>query len=185
MSLGDLVAKMGDSVLQEIVPILQDTLQSDDVTTRRGVCFGLGEVIKAGKKAVIGAYMNELIPAVRDALCDELECVRAVAGLVLRTLHRNVGRKAIDEIVPIREILKIASKEVLPYLVPQLVQTPMTLFHAKLLASLSNELGQGFHRYVADVSQALLDGMSGEDDHHSHQPYTNLVAQFGPPSGDI
>jgi hypothetical protein len=37
-ALGDLVQKMGDAVLQKIVPILQQNLISGDAKTRQGVC---------------------------------------------------------------------------------------------------------------------------------------------------
>jgi len=67
---------MGDAVLEQIIPILQQRLKSPDGTARRGVCLGLREVMASAHKSQIGLYMTALIPAVRDALCDELEVWR-------------------------------------------------------------------------------------------------------------
>ena len=98
--MGDLVAKMGTTVLEQIVPILQERLHSNDPSARRGVCLGLKEVMASAHKSQIGAFMNDLIPAVRDALCDSSPVVREAAGVAFATLFHNVGIRAIDEIVP-------------------------------------------------------------------------------------
>ena len=51
-----------------------------------------------------------------------------------------------------REILSICNQDVLPYLIPQLVATPLSLFHAQALAALSDVFGRGFSKYVQQVS---------------------------------
>jgi hypothetical protein len=56
-TLGELVNKMGDFILQELVPILQSRLRSDDRFTRQGVCLGLSEVMASARKADLAAYM--------------------------------------------------------------------------------------------------------------------------------
>ena len=58
-------------------------------------------------------------------------------------------------------ILQTSSKEVLPYLVPALMKDPMTLFHAKALAQLSDTFSGGFYRYVDGVVRALVKGIQG------------------------
>lgn len=145
--------------MSEIVPILQARLASDDKFTRQGVCLGLSEVMGSSRKNDLAAFMAELIPSVRDALCDNEELVRKAAGTCFLTLLRAVGRRAIDDIVPallwrldeeegdafranlvlegMRVVLSINSSDVLPYLVPALIKSPLTLFHAKALAFLS------------------------------------------------
>ena len=99
-ALGGIVKKMGAAVLRDIVPLLRSRLTSDDEATRRGVCLGLSEVMKSTAKKRIGEYTQELISAVRDALCDEAEAVREAAGSAFQTLHTLIGQQAIDEIVP-------------------------------------------------------------------------------------
>lgn len=42
--LGELVRKMGERVLHRMLPILRETMGSDEAATRQGVCTGLKEV---------------------------------------------------------------------------------------------------------------------------------------------
>lgn len=195
-AVGDLVSKMGDTVLQQIIPILKDNLNDEDPAYREGVVYGLGEVMKAAKKNHIGAYMQDLIPAVRDALCDYDENVRSAAGSAFQTLYRNIGHRAIDEVIPsllhrlaglsdqdqgdegeqmdeeerledaqmamegIREVLGVCNKEALPMLLPELIKSPMSIFHARALAYLSSSFGDSFFRYVDNVTKSLIETMS-------------------------
>lgn len=46
-TLGDLVKKLGERVLPEIIPILEKGLDSDRADQRQGVCIGLSEIMKA------------------------------------------------------------------------------------------------------------------------------------------
>lgn len=44
-TLGDLVRKLGERVLPEIIPILEKGLDSDEPDQRQGVCIGLSEIM--------------------------------------------------------------------------------------------------------------------------------------------
>ena len=46
-TLGDIVKKLGEKVLPEIIPILEKGLDSDDCDQRQGVCIGLSEIMNA------------------------------------------------------------------------------------------------------------------------------------------
>jgi hypothetical protein len=46
------------------------------------------------------SFVDYSLPLVLSALCDELDIVQEAAGLAFSTLFRNVGQRAIDEIVP-------------------------------------------------------------------------------------
>lgn len=46
-TLGDIVKKLGEKVLPEIIPILEKGLDSDDSDQRQGVCIGLSEIMNA------------------------------------------------------------------------------------------------------------------------------------------
>lgn len=196
-ALGDLVSKMGDAALQEIVPLLQERLRSPEAVVRQGVCLAFAEVMSSARKSHITAYMVDIIPSIKAALCDPIMEVREAAGSAFVTLHKNVGNKAIDEVVPtlletlgelgsleveeeseeaefrdqqvhsviegLRQILLICNKECLPYLIPALVKDPMTYFHARALSSLSETFGSSFHRYVHQVTCALVKGIQNAD----------------------
>jgi len=54
--LGDLVRKLGERVLPEIIPILEKGLDSPDSDQRQGVCIGLSEIMTACSRD----YVNNL-----------------------------------------------------------------------------------------------------------------------------
>lgn len=54
-TLGDVVKKLGERVLPEILPILSVGLESDDADKRQGVCIGLSEIMNStGRDHIIG-----------------------------------------------------------------------------------------------------------------------------------
>merc|ERR1719503_452758 len=79
-ALGDLVHKMGESVLPMVLPILMDGIQDEDPVKRQGICLGLGQVIAASTKAMIDQFVEDFIPPVQLALFDAEELVREAAA---------------------------------------------------------------------------------------------------------
>lgn len=186
--LGDIVAKLSDAVLPEIIPVLQDALYSGDEHTRRGVVVGLTEIISSTSKEQIAKYLNILVKAVQDALCDEDDGVRAMAASCFQSLYTAVGSRALDEVVPVllsameREgdeddertravngltgILSIRSKELLPYLVPRLMTKPITKNHASALGQIASVTGDTLHTHFSTIIPGLLTELAsffGED----------------------
>jgi hypothetical protein len=100
-TLGELVSKMGDAVLPVVVPILKAALSSSRSHARQGVGLGLSELLRSAHKAQIGAYMQEIIPTILRALCDEDPDVRDAAAVAYETLLKNTGQRAVDETVPV------------------------------------------------------------------------------------
>ncbi len=54
-TLGDIVRKLGERVLPEILPILERGLESEDSEHREGVCIGLAEIINNTSKEQVSA----------------------------------------------------------------------------------------------------------------------------------
>lgn len=52
-TLGDLVKKLGEKILPEIIPILEQSLRSDKSDERQGVCIGLSEIMKSTSKDAV------------------------------------------------------------------------------------------------------------------------------------
>lgn len=52
-TLGDLVRKLGEKILPEIIPILEDGLRSDKSDERQGVCIGLSEIMKSTSRDAV------------------------------------------------------------------------------------------------------------------------------------
>ena len=76
--LGELVRKMGDRVLQQIIPILVKGMQDPHPSTRQGVCTGLKEVLDNITREQLQEYLAQLLPTLQAALCDEDTAVRQV-----------------------------------------------------------------------------------------------------------
>jgi hypothetical protein len=159
--LGDIVHKLGDSVLPEIIPVLRNALYTGDRHTRRGVCVGLSEVLNVSTKEQILRFIEIIVVVVRDALCDEDEGVREIAASCFQILHKAIGDPALNEIVPsllvgleseddkartralngLTGILSIRSRELLPFIIPRLITLPMSETHANALGSIAAVTG--------------------------------------------
>ncbi|XP_026840478.1 eIF-2-alpha kinase activator GCN1 [Drosophila persimilis] len=176
-TLGDLVRKLGERVLPEIIPILENGLNSDHPDQRQGVCIGLSEIMASTSKEMVLTFVNSLVPTVRKALSDPLPEVREAAAKTFESLHSTVGSRALDDILPfmleglsnpdpliaentldgLRQVMSIKSRVVLPYLVPQLTSPPV---NTKALSILVSVAGDALTKYLPKILSALLDALS-------------------------
>jgi len=174
--LGDIVSKLGDKVLPEIIPVLRDNFHRGDEFTRQGVCVGLAEVIDCSSKEQITKFLDILVKLVQDALCDEDEQVRAMAASCFQNLYNLVGNRTLDEIVPallvamesddevtktralngMTGILGVRSRELLPYIIPRLLKTPLTISHADALGSISGATSGTIHMHFNSIIPTLI-----------------------------
>ncbi|XP_060810909.1 stalled ribosome sensor GCN1 [Amyelois transitella] len=173
-TLGDLVRKLGERVLPEIVPILERGLRSERADQRQGVCIGLGEILSSTSRDAVLSFADGLVPTVRTALCDPLPEVRLAAARTFDSLHATIGNKALDDILPhmlrslndrerdvadaaldgLKQIMAIKSRAVLPYLVP--VLTGGGLADTRALSALAAAAGGALGRHLPRVLPALL-----------------------------
>ena len=77
-ALGELVRKLGDRVVQQMVPILRAGMDAPDASTRQGVCYGLKELLDNITRTQLGQHLPALLPTVQAALTDPDPSVRAV-----------------------------------------------------------------------------------------------------------
>ncbi len=91
-TLGDLVRKLGERVLPEVIPMLETGLKSDEPQKRQGVCIGLSEIVQHTSRDNVLLYIESLLPTVRSGLCDEDSDVRAAAAKTFDSLHSTVGK---------------------------------------------------------------------------------------------
>lgn len=75
--------KMGDRVLQQIIPILVRGMQDPQPSTRQGVSTGLREVLDNITREQLQDHLAQLLPTLQAALCDEDAAVRQVHTLPL------------------------------------------------------------------------------------------------------
>lgn len=91
-TLGDLVRKLGERVLPEVIPMLEEGLVSESTQERQGVCIGLSEIIQQTSRDNVLLYMQSLLPTIKSALCDQQADVRAAAAMTFDSLHSTVGK---------------------------------------------------------------------------------------------
>uniref|UniRef100_A0A673GGQ1 TOG domain-containing protein n=1 Tax=Sinocyclocheilus rhinocerous TaxID=307959 RepID=A0A673GGQ1_9TELE len=173
-TLGDLVKKLGEKILPEIIPILEEGLRSDKSDERQGVCIGLSEIMKSTSKEAVLVFSESLVPTVRKALCDPLEEVREAAAKTFEQLHTTIGHQALDDILPmllkqldddetsefaldgLKQVMAVKSRSVLPYLVPKLTAPPV---NTRVLAFLSAVAGDALTRHLGVILPALLSSL--------------------------
>ena len=181
---------MGEHVLPVVVPHLQLQLGGGDLAKREGICLGLTEILTCATSTQIEAYVGMLVSALRQALCDEARQVRQQAALAFQTMMKSIGNRAVDHLVPsllhqieedweeldgeevstsmavlgLKEIVSQRPRELLEYLLPQLLATPMTSFSAKILGHIApacgSQLNFQFHIIVPDIIPELCDSAS-------------------------
>lgn len=175
--LGEIVTKLGESVLPEIIPVLRNALYDGDDATKRGVCVGLSEVIKSSTKDQIVRYIDIIVKLVQDALCDEDELVRQMAASSFQSLYSVVGSRAMDEVVPslmvalelgrdeasrnralngLTGIMRVRSKDLLPYVVPRLLSKPVTKGHADALSQIGAVTGGTIYLHFHSIIPCML-----------------------------
>jgi len=177
--LGELVRKLGDRVLHNIVPILQGGLQPDKAeATRQGVMLGLSEILTCAPRSQLQEYFQEVIPTVRIALCDSSEDVREAAGRAFSMLLKGAGPEAAAEIVPallealetdpnalegLKEVLKTQPR-ILASVLPKLVVKPLGAFRARTLGQLAAVAGPGLPPHLTLILPPLIAEVSLEGD---------------------
>ncbi|XP_069071140.1 stalled ribosome sensor GCN1 isoform X2 [Pleurodeles waltl] len=173
-TLGDLVRKLGEKILPEIIPILEEGLRSDKRDERQGVCIGLSEIMKSTSRDAVMFFSESLVPTVRKALCDPLEEVREAAAKTFEQLHSTIGFQALDDILPflleqlddeelsefaldgLKQVMAVKSRVVLPYLVPKLTCPPV---NTRVLAFLSSVAGDALTRHLNVILPAVMSAL--------------------------
>jgi len=176
-TLGDVVRKLGERTLPDLIPILERNLSTAEPTHRQGVCIGLSEIIKACSRDAISSFTDSLVPAIRKALCDELDDVREAAATTFENLHDTIGITAIEGVLPpmlkklascegreqelvvdgLKQIIAVKGRHVLPQIVPKLIEEPV---NTEMLALLSSVAGESLNRYLASILNALINTLS-------------------------
>ncbi|XP_063969205.1 stalled ribosome sensor GCN1-like [Lytechinus pictus] len=170
-TLGDLVRKLGDRVLPEMIPVLEKGLDSAQSDQRQGVCIGLSEIISSTSREQVLTYVESLVTTVKRALCDPLLQVREAAARTFDSLHSSIGHKALEEILPellskltdeekrefaldgLKQVMAVKNRVVLPFLIPKLIQPPV---NTGVLAILSEVAGDSLTKHLAKILNALM-----------------------------
>ncbi|TPX42852.1 hypothetical protein SeLEV6574_g05373 [Synchytrium endobioticum] len=181
-TLGDLVRKMGEQIMEQIIPILENGIIDGNPATRQGLCIGMTEILAAAGKQQGGEFAMHFIGPIRKALVDGAPEVREAAAQAFDSLHQSLGTKAIDEVLPsllsdlksgggntvaleaLKEIMAVRSSVVFPVLAPTLMARPITSFNARALGTLITVAGSAISRRSGSIVSVLLDALEDHDE---------------------
>eukprot|EP00931_Biecheleriopsis_adriatica_P116933 TRINITY_DN9250_c0_g1_i1.p1 TRINITY_DN9250_c0_g1~~TRINITY_DN9250_c0_g1_i1.p1 ORF type:complete len:2761 (+),score=816.01 TRINITY_DN9250_c0_g1_i1:930-8285(+) len=191
---GDLVGKLGDRVMPELMPIFMKTLAEGDTHVREGVCIGLSELINASGQQQLEEYLDELIPAIQQAIIDADDSVRNQGSTVVALLHKKVGVQATNSIVSwimqnlteppededeeedsgeaylfgLEQLMTKQPGAVLPIVLSELTspgEGGWTKLQIQGLATISRVPdGSMIHRHLSDVMPVMINAGSDEDE---------------------
>jgi hypothetical protein len=185
--LGELVVKLGERVLGEIFPILREGLRDEKAQTRQGACLGLAEVLSAARKEQLEDYLHqEVVPAIRDALCDSDHSVRNAAGAAFDAVFKHGGADTAAVIVPalleklddgdgddsdsintalegLKQVLK-AQPKILASVLPKLASPPINAQSASTISALAEVAGAALPPHLEILFPPLLVAMGSSDD---------------------
>jgi len=178
-ALGELIRKAGEGVLANLLPTLQEGLESTDTDLKQGTCIALRELISSASPEALEDYEKTLIALVRTALVDSNPDVREAAAEAFDSLQRILGKKAVDQVLP--HLLNLLRNEneaenalsalltlltdttrsniILPNLLPTLLISPMSSFNAKALASLAEVAGSSMARRLPNILNSIMDNI--------------------------
>lgn len=180
--LGDLMKKIGEHVLKEIVPLLKRGLESGDMKTVQGVCFGISELVHASTRRSVEEYFASLIPHIQRALSSNDYEVQEAAAEAFSALHERLGEQIVHSTIPtlleeindadsekssraLRGLKEMMSqdKKMIDYLVPKLTVAPLSEYQLKALAAISEISGNVLKEHFRIVLPAIIKTLAIED----------------------
>jgi len=144
--LGDVVLKLGERVLPQVLPILSRAFESGNAKTRRAVCLGVREVVASTNNKSVEEHIDLVLRLVLASICDADADVRAAAAEAFETMQRRLGQQVVHLVIPsvleqlndgdaqrravaldgLRGILSLRGHAIMPLLVPKLVNSGAT-----------------------------------------------------------
>jgi HEAT repeat protein len=179
-TLEDLVQKLEENLLLEIIPTLETGLRSGDETTKHGACIAMSEIMASSARSGQEKFIFNCAPLIKLALLDSDSEVRLSAAHAFDVLHQTTGARAIDDILPpmlaelkkdasgnalegLKEIMAVRSNVVFPVLIPTLLASPINSFNAQALGSLVSVAGNALNKRLYTILPALMKDMEAHE----------------------
>uniref|UniRef100_A0A0K0E1I8 Glutamyl-tRNA(Gln) amidotransferase subunit B, mitochondrial n=1 Tax=Strongyloides stercoralis TaxID=6248 RepID=A0A0K0E1I8_STRER len=176
--LGELVKKMGEKVMTDVLPVITKQLDSENPLQRQGVATALGEIVDNTNCEIVSIYAENLIDPIRRCLSDENEDVRDSAVTLFTAFYKAAGNIALDEIVvPLLKdidnkekservigglcaVVQSNSRYMMSYLLPKLTKPPVNVV---ALCKISAAAGDSLGKNLPKILEALLDNCENTD----------------------
>ncbi|KAH8086245.1 protein kinase regulator [Aureococcus anophagefferens] len=147
-ALGDVVKKIGDRVVPELVPLLRESFAEGDEATRVGVCLGLAEAHAAlAFHALYGQAGRDAVDAMLPGLLRRLD----------DDLDDGDGSPAVRARQALRDVLRRRSRELLPLVVPALLKRPIGDLRCAALSAVADVAGGPLSPFVSSAYGAAFD----------------------------
>ncbi|TIC67402.1 ARM repeat-containing protein [Wallemia mellicola] len=182
-TLGEIGRKLGEKILQDVIPTLQSGVDSISAQHREGVCIAFSELLKNVDGDKIEAHYNAIISSVRKCLVDDDKRVRGAAAQAFDAMQLHIGGSAIDETIPtlvealssnsqlsvsaleaLKEVMTVRSATVFPILVPELTSSPITTFKANAMDSLIKVAGDAVTEQITSILRAYVQELESKPD---------------------
>uniref|UniRef100_A0AC35TKU5 TOG domain-containing protein n=1 Tax=Rhabditophanes sp. KR3021 TaxID=114890 RepID=A0AC35TKU5_9BILA len=196
--LGDLVKKLGEKVMTDVLPVLEQGLESENWLQRQGVAIALYEIIENTSSEVILIYMENLVNPIKKVLSDVNQEVRTAAINVFRSFYKLVGNVALDEIVVhllkdiedeekadrvidgLCVVVQSNSRQMMAYLLPKLTKPPVNVNAlCRIAAAAGDSLGNNLPR----ILDALLDNCANNDSEKQIENCLPVLISVGDENG--
>ena len=193
--LADTCRRLGESVLGEVIAILQKAMGSSDRRQREGVCLALSEIMANTPESSLEAHEEAVIAVVRSALVDQDPVVRSAAAQAFDVAQQVIGTKSIDETIPtllealqtpgetadaalaaLTEVMQVRADKIFPILIPKLIAAPISAFNAKALGALVRVAGSALGRRLTHIVDALYGATQTEKDEDTLEQVDEALA---------
>jgi hypothetical protein len=143
--------------------------------------LGLSEILRAATQKQIETYVDTLVPALQQALCDDSEHVRSLAAQAFHALMKAIGVRATDSVVPallaqiqdefdptrpenegnavqgLRCVVSYRPRDLLEYLLPILTQHPIKPYSAHTLGIVCQSAAASLHYHFSSLLPHLIE----------------------------
>ncbi|TIA83681.1 hypothetical protein E3P98_00634 [Wallemia ichthyophaga] len=187
-TLGEIGRKLGEKILQDVIPTLHSGVDAASAQHRQGVCIAFAELLKNVESEKIEGHHNIIISSVRKCLVDDDKRVRGAAARAFDAMQLHIGGAAIDETIPtlvdalssntqsavaaleaLKEVMTVRAAAVFPILVPKLISNPITTFKADALEQLVKVAGDAVNEQITDILRAYVVALEGKPDDETRE----------------
>lgn len=172
-TLGELVRRVGGNAMSQLLPTLQDSLESSDADAKCGICVAIRALLDSSSDDTLAQHEEIFVNIIRSTLVDYSPYVREAAAIAFDSYQERVGKSAVDKVIPyllnmlqtpnsenalaaLQEIMTTKSDVIFPILIPTLLESPMDAFRARALGSFAEVAGKALYKRLSTVVHTVV-----------------------------